>query len=122
VPVLVEPRLPFALGSWPLPTGGNGCAPSRAIDALPPAAALLWLYEYPATGRGAEGFPPQPRRFHLGRLGGPYECLGVRAYRIRFRSHGRDFQVHVLLGRQAGRRLRHTVIGALSSIKVRPLC
>jgi hypothetical protein len=77
------------------------------------------VYEYaPGHVRRAD-FPAQPRRFHLGRLGGPFECLGVRAYRIVFRSHGRCFQVHVILGRRAGR-LRQEVIAALSSIRVRP--
>jgi hypothetical protein len=117
VPALVEPSLPFAVGSWPLPSGGNGCAPTRAISALPPTAALFWLYEYGPGARRQSDFPPQPRTFRLGRLGGPFECLGVRAYRITFRSHGRDFQVHVILGRRAAR-LRHDVIAALSSLRV----
>jgi hypothetical protein len=117
VPALVEPSLPFAVGSWRFPSGGNGCAPSRAISARPPAAALFWLYEYPPATQRSTDFPPQPQTFHLGRLGGPFECLGVRAYRIMFRSHGRYFQVHVILGKRGGR-LRHTVIAALSSLRV----
>jgi hypothetical protein len=117
VPALIEPSLPFAVGSWPVPSGGNGCAPSRAISAQPATAALFWLYEYAPSGRPSSDFPPQPKRFHLGRLGGPFECLGVRSYLILFRSHGRDFQVHVILGRRAGR-LRHAVIAALSSLTV----
>jgi hypothetical protein len=75
------------------------------------------LYEYPPGQRNTD-FPPQPKKFHLGRLGGPFECLGVRAYLILFRSNGRYFQVHVILGRRAGR-LRHTVIAALSTLRVR---
>lgn len=118
VPALVEPSLRFAVGSWRLPSGGNGCAPTRAIRALPPSAALFWLYEYGPGARRQSDFPPQPARFRLGRLGGPFECLGVRAYQIMFRSHGRDFQVHVVLGGRAGR-LRNTVIAALSSLRVR---
>lgn len=117
VPALLEPSLPFAVGSWRLPSGGNGCAPTKAIGAQPATAALFWLYEYPPAGQQSSDFPPQPARFHLGRLGGPFECLGVRTYRILFRSHGRDFQVHVILGRRAGR-LRHAVIAALSSLRV----
>jgi hypothetical protein len=117
VPALVEPALPFAVGSWPLPAGGNGCAPSRAIGAQPATAALFWLYEYRPPGLHRSDFPPQEKRFRLGRPGGPFECLGVRAYRILFRSHGRYFQVHVVLGRHAGR-LRHLVVAALSSLRV----
>jgi hypothetical protein len=119
VPVLVEPSLPFEVGSWRVPSGGNGCAPSRAINSQPATAALLWLYEYaPGHFRKAD-FPPQPQRFRLGRLGGPYECLGVRAYTIRFRSHQHYFQVHVILGKHANR-LRRAVIAALSSLRVEP--
>jgi hypothetical protein len=119
VPGLVSPSVPFAVGSWSLPRGGE-CAPSSAIHAQPPTAALLWLYEYPSGGVRASDFPPEPSRFRLGRLGGPYECLGVRAYRMLFRSHGRDFQMHVVLGAHAGR-LRHAVIAALSSLRVKPI-
>ena len=118
VPALVEPALPFAVGSWPLPSGGNGCAPSRAISAQPATGALFWLYEYPSADLHRSDFPPQAKQFRLGRLGGPFECLGVRAYRIVFRSHGRYFQVHVILGRHAGR-LRYLVVAALSSLRVR---
>ena len=119
VPVLVEPSLRFAVGSWPLPAGGNGCAPSRAIDSVPAGAALVWLYEY-APGRfRAREFPPEPRRFRLGQLRGPAECIGRRDYLIRFRAHGRAFQVEIILGRDAAR-LRGTVTNLLSSIRVRP--
>jgi hypothetical protein len=119
VPVLVEPSLPFEVGSWRVPSGGNGCAPSRAINSQPATSALFWLYEYaPGHFRKAD-FPPQPTRFRLGRLGGPYECLGVRAYTIRFRSHQRYFQVHVILGKHASR-LRGAVIAALSSLRIEP--
>ena len=118
VPALAEPALPFAVGSWPLPAGGNGCAPSRAISAQPATGALFWLYEYPSAGRRRSDFPRQQKRFRLGRLGGPFECLGVRAYQTLFRSHGRYFQVEVILGRHAGR-LRHLVVAALSSLRVR---
>lgn len=118
VPALVAPAHPFAVGSWPLPSGGNGCAPSTAISAQPTTGALFWRYEYPSAGLHRSGFPPQEKRFRLGRLGGAFECLGVRAHRILFRSHGRYFQVHVILGRHAGR-LRHLVVAALSSLRVR---
>ena len=97
----------------------DGCAPSRAINAQPTTGALFWLYEYPSAGLHRSDFPPQEKRFRLGRLGGPFECLGVRAYRILFRSHGRYFQVHIILGRRA-ERLRRLVIAALSSLRVRP--
>jgi hypothetical protein len=77
------------------------------------------LYEYaPGHFRKAD-FLRQPRRFRLGRLGGPYECLGVRAYNILFRSHQRYFQVHVILGKHANR-LRGAVIATLSSLRVAP--
>ena len=120
VPALVEPALLFAVGSWPLPSGGNGCAPSRAIGAQPTTGALFWLYEYRSAGLHRSEFPRQEKRFRLGPLGGPFECLGVRAHQILFRSHGRYFQVDVILGRHAGR-LRHLVVAALSSLSIRPV-
>ena len=118
VPALVEPALRFAVGSWPLPVGGNGCAPSRAIEAVPDRAALIWLYEYAPGHFRAQDFAPEPRRFRLGELRGPAECIGRRDYMVRFRAHGRAFQVEIILGRDAGG-LRGTVTKLLSSIRVR---
>ena len=117
VPNLVEPTVPFAVGSWELPPGGD-CAPTRAIHALPPHGVLLWLYEYHTAPR-VRDFPARPAEFHLGRLGGPFECLGVRAYLIRFRDAGRYFQVHVV-ARRAGPGLRARTERVLSSLVVRP--
>jgi hypothetical protein len=119
VPSLLEPALRFAAGSWPLPVGGNGCAPSRAIDSVPDGAALVWLYEYAPGDFRARDFAPEPRRFRLGELRGPAECIGRPDYMIRFRAHGRAFQVEIILGRDAGR-LRVTVTKLLSSILVHP--
>ena len=75
LPALLEPSVPFAVGSWRFPAGGN-CALTHAINAEPTAAALVWLYEYtPAAVRSGFGdFPPRPKRFRLGPLQGP---LGV---------------------------------------------
>lgn len=121
LPALLEPSVPFAVGSWRFPAGGN-CALTHAINAEPTAAALVWLYEYtPAAVRSGFGdFPPRPKRFRLGPLQGPLECLGVRAYTVRFRSHHRYLEVQVVLGRHTPKRVRRAVVGILASIKVTP--
>ena len=94
----------------------TACGP--AIETVPDSAALVWLYEYAPGHFRARDFPPQPRRFRLGKLRGPAECIGRRDYVVLFRAHGRAFQVEVILGRDAGR-LRSTVTRLLSSIRVR---
>jgi hypothetical protein len=80
---------------------------------------LVWLYEYAPGDFRARDFAPEPRRFRLGELRGPAECIGRPDYMIRFRAHGRAFQVEIILGWDAGR-LRVTVTKLLSSILVHP--
>jgi hypothetical protein len=117
VPHLVEPSVPFAVGSGSVPRGGN-CAPTRAIGAVARSGVLIWVYEY-HEGAKQRDFPARPRHLRLGELGGPYECLGVRAYRILFRIGHRLFQAHVVLhGTSVG--LRSEAARALASMAVLP--
>lgn len=117
VPNLLQPAIPFAVGSWALPRGGS-CAPTRAIRSQPSRSVLLWLFEYHANVTARE-FPKRPERFHLGRLGGPFECLGVRAYAIQFRDGSRRFQVYVVV-RRGGPHIRAEAGRVLSTLVVRP--
>jgi hypothetical protein len=110
---LAAPRALFALGTGPIPAGGD-CAPRAAIRALPKDGALLWVLEY-TGGENPYEFPPRPARFDLGPLAGPLECVGERTHLIRFRQAGRFFQVHVLFGPRASAALRVEVAAALSS-------
>ena len=117
VPQLVEPSVPFALGSGRVPRGGD-CAPTRAIRAVAGAGVLVWIYEYHRDVKALD-FPPRRRHLRLGELGGPFECLGVRAYTIRFRIGHRYFQAHVV-GRRAGPRLLSEAERVVQSIAVTP--
>jgi hypothetical protein len=115
VPGLVEPSVPFAIGSGPVPRGGD-CAPTRAIAAVRRPGVLIWVYEYHG-GADASDFPARRRPLRLGALGGPFECLGVRAYTIRFRIGDREFQAHVVAHRP-GPRLRSQAERVLTSLAV----
>jgi hypothetical protein len=119
VPRLLEPSVPLAVGSAAVPKGG-GCAPARAIRALPRGGVLLWVYEYHSHVR-ARDFPVRRAvaPIRLGPLGGPYECLGVRAYTILFRIERRFFQAHVV-ARTPGRHVLAQAERVLSSLAVRP--
>jgi hypothetical protein len=116
VPRLVEPSVPLAVGSAAVPRGG-GCAPTRAIRALPRGGVLVWVYEYHTAVR-PRAFPVKRKHIRLGPLGGPYECLGVRAYTVLFRIGRRYFQAHVV-ARHPGPQVLAQAERVLSSLTVR---
>jgi hypothetical protein len=117
VPRLVEPSVPFAVGSGTAPRGG-GCAPTHAINDVDAPGVLIWVYEYHHDVKQRD-FPLRRRPLGLGALGGPYECLGVRAYTILFRIDHRYFQAHVV-ARGAGPKLRAQAERVLASLAALP--
>ena len=110
---LAAPKAQLALGTGPIPAGGD-CAPRAAIQALPKDGALLWVLEY-TGGENPYEFPPRSATFDLGPLTGPMECVGERTHLVLFRQAGRFFQVHVMFGSRASASLRAEVATALSS-------
>jgi hypothetical protein len=108
VPVLAEPGMLFAVGTGPVPTGGD-CAPTAAIDEIPPDGTLFVVQEYGSVDEPYT-FPPRPDHFDLGSLLGPFECFGVEAHDVLFQDGGRFFQVSPCLAptrrMRFGRRLR----------------
>lgn len=111
----VEPKTLFAVASYPIERGG-GCAPTRALEALPPAGALAWATEYGHPQ--ANEFHLRPERFSLDPSSlANYECSGSHAtYMFRFRDQGRYFQVHVAFGEEANQRVRDELLASLSSL------
>jgi hypothetical protein len=118
--MLVVPPIRLALGTWRFPSGGD-CAPTRALADLPKNGTFLWLLEYldPAN-RNPKDFPRRPGHFALGKLGGPLECVGRRAYLILFREHKRYFQIFVVFGSKAPQSLPGQVLASLDSLVVEP--
>jgi len=109
----------FAFASYPLPAGdrgADGCEPKAALDGLPASGVFIFAWEFPRSG-ATRAFPRRPRHFRLGHFG-RYECLGP-SYLLRFRAAGRYFQVHIVLGKQASRRMRGLALHALDSLVVR---
>lgn len=125
VPALVEPAMLFAVGTGPVPTGGD-CAPSPAIDGMPPDGALFVLQEYgsvqvPETGQHQPyEFRSRPDHFDLGPLLGPFECFGVEAHDVLFQDGGRFFQVFAMFGPDAPDSLRQEVEQSLDTLSVDP--
>jgi hypothetical protein len=119
VPALAEPAMLFAVGTGPVPTGGD-CAPRPAIEALPKDGVLFTLQEYGNVDEPYT-FPPRPDQFDLGSLMGPFECFGVKAHDIEFQDGGRFFQVFVMFGPSATPSLKQEVEQSLDSISVNPL-
>src|SRR5689334_9886847 len=114
----------LAVASYSLPAGdrgADGCEPKSAVDRLPADGAFLFGWEYTGAPDGPirkADFPPRPQRFRLVHLG-RYECLD-HSYLLRFRSAGRYFQLHVLLGRHASIQTRKLTLRVLDSLAVRP--
>ncbi len=119
VPRLWGPAMLFAVGTGPVPTGGD-CAPRPAIDALPKDGALFTLQEYGAVDEPYT-FSPRPDQFVLGPLLGPFECFGVKAHEIEFQDGGRFIQVFAMFGADAPASLRQEVEQSLDSLQVNPL-
>ena len=121
---VTSPVQVLAVASYPLPAGNggaNGCSPKEALDRLPPSGVFLfgWEYDRPAlTGVRKSDFPPRPDEFTLGRRAG-FECLGP-SYVVHFRDAGRRFQIHVVLGPEAGDSQRKTALEILDSFSARP--
>ena len=114
VPSLDEPRVLFAAGTEsPIPQGGE-CAPDNALKQLPSDGALIWLLEY-SNPQNPSDFPDRPSTLSLGDLQGPFECIGVRTYLLRFSNDGRYFQFHVVTGPNATEDLQHDVGQALNT-------
>ena len=118
-PALVAPTMLFAIGTGPVPTGGR-CGPTAAIKAMPADGALFVLYETGSAG-APYTFPPRPARLHLGSLGGPSECWGVKTYLILFEDGGRYFQAQAVFGPHATASLRVQVRRSLNTLHVSPL-
>lgn len=113
---LVDPNIDFEVGSWRFRSKG-ACAPTGALLHVPAHGVFYFGYEYPHGGN-KQGFAPRPPHFALGRLSGPFECLGVKTYLILFRQHHRYFQIHVKLGREAGLHVKHLVLRSLDSLQI----
>ncbi|MHB8468303.1 MAG: hypothetical protein ACYDCH_00900 [Gaiellaceae bacterium] len=109
----------IALASYPLPTsdaGADGCEPKAALTRMPAGGAFVYGLDYgPLSTAGVRpsDFPPEPKHFTLTGFA-RYECMGP-SYMVRFRSGGRAFQIHISLGRKAGRATRATVLRILDS-------
>jgi hypothetical protein len=112
-----EPKMLFAIASYPIDRGGE-CAPTRALEALPPDGALAWVLEYQAA-RG-DDFSPRPDRFSLDPSTlATYECSGTHpTYLFRFRDQDRNFQVQVAFGESAADEVRDLMLASLSSLVV----
>jgi hypothetical protein len=120
VPKLLDPPILFAAGTWPLPVGGD-CSPYDAVQEMSSFDALFWVWEYgPERVRDPADFPPRQElgdRIDLGEPQGPLECIGRKAYVIRFLDDGRYFVVNAVLGADATVGERETLIDEISSIQ-----
>lgn len=113
---LASPRPVLVAGTWSFPTGGD-CAPTAALDSMPPGAALFWVLEYPSSSDTQE-FGPRPDRFSLGDPLGPFECIGRKTYLLLFRDQARFFQIHIVIGPDASDSVRSEVLAVLDSLRV----
>jgi hypothetical protein len=108
----------LAIASYPLPRGdrgSDGCEPKAALDRLPAKGVFIFAWEFSGTQRNRD-FPRQPRHFRL-RHYARNECLGP-SYLLRFRAAGRYFQVHVVLGKRASRKMRRLALRTLDTLVV----
>ena len=124
-PVLFDPIVPLALGTYPLQPQQGGCdiVPQRALDALGPTDAFIAVYLYRLTASfdsqlprpdhfTPEDFPPQQ-----------IQCTeNVRGTvgSFNFLDHGRKISVMVAIGRDASPERRAEVYKILDTLVVDP--
>jgi hypothetical protein len=113
--VATEPLSPS-----PLPGNQAACAseiPKVAVDAIRPDGAYLWIGEW-TPGQGLYTSEPRPdgaSNFHWRN-----QCSlpnGITASGATFRDQGRDFSVHMVLGRTAAAR-RAEIYAALDTLRL----
>ena len=121
---VTSPVQVLAVASYALPqgnAGADGCSPKEALDRLPPNGVFLFGWEYDRPGLAGvhrSDFPRRPDHFDLRGPTG-FECLGP-SYVVTFREAGRLFQMHVVLGPEAGADERATALRVLDSLEVSP--
>lgn len=104
----------FSLAGWD-PEGD--CAAYAAAERLPPQGVLVFLVVY-TVPLVPEDFPPRPARLTFeGVKPQEFECFG-RSHPFFFSVGGRSFQAFVLLGDDAGLKLRGQALAVLESIRV----
>jgi len=124
-PWLASPQEILSVATLPLspsPRPGNQAAcpseiPKVAVDAIRPDGAYLWIGEW-TPGQGL--YTSEPRPDHAINLHWRNECPlpnGISAAGATFRDQGRDFSVHMVLGRTAAAR-RAEIYAALDTLRL----
>jgi hypothetical protein len=85
---------------------------------MPAKGAFIFGWEY-GPGMPTRNFPPRPKHFRLTHYG-LYECFGP-SYALWFRQAGRFFQIHVFLGKRAGKAQRAAVLRVLDTFSAKPM-
>jgi hypothetical protein len=126
-PVLVDPTVPLALGTYPLEPqrlGECDIVPQRALEALGPRDAFLAIYVFDglATGdfsaRRPARFGPQLPWFDHGSQ--CTEHVPGRVGSITFTDHGHRLSVLIAYGAQVGRRRLGELYRILDTLTVTP--
>jgi hypothetical protein len=137
-PVLVDPVVPIALGTYPLddPQRMGECdiVPQRALDAMGPTDAFIAVYVF--QGIGATYSPSADRPAHFGpdlpwsggslpkrASGSGMQCTeNVPGFvgQLSFDDHGKELAVLVAIGPDASQETRDEVYGILDTLTVTP--
>jgi hypothetical protein len=121
-PVLLDPVIPVALGTYEFPTEGCGAVPGPALQALGRKDAFIAVYVF----RGASWAPSvseRPARFgpDLPWSEGPGKCAdGVRGTirSLSFADRGLRLEVMIAIGEDASTRRQNEVYRILDTLTV----
>ena len=126
-PALVDPRVPIALGTYPLrPQRLGECdiVPQRALEALGPGDAFVSIYVYDGMATG-DFTASRPARFSaaLPWLQQSIQCTqNVHAHlgSLTFTDNGRHLSVLIAYGAEASTRRQHELYRILDTLTVTP--
>jgi len=122
-PLLIDPVIPLALGTYDFPTEGCGAVPGRALRAMGPKDAFIAVYVFGVGATWGPGVAERPTRFgpDLPWRDGPFKCTDdvhgtVRA--INFPDEDLRLSVMVGIGPDASARRHRQVYRILDTLTV----
>jgi hypothetical protein len=122
-PLLIDPKIPLALGTYDFPTEGCGAVPGPALEALGPEDAFIAVY-VGHTALGDTNFE-RPARFgpDLPWWDGPIKCTGNVRGTVRdlhFQVGERRLSVMIAFGPEASKRRQGQTYRILDTLTVEP--
>jgi hypothetical protein len=124
-PLLVDPKIPLALGTYDFPTEGCGAGPAPALRAMGPKDAFVAVYVYGGSATWGPNVTERPTRFgpDLPWSEGPFKCgedVRGTVRSLNFPDEGRQLDALIAFGPKASKRRQNQIYRILDTLTVEP--